>query len=67
MCKIKSRFEKFILIYNLNYFLKQNFKQNTSRNSTFWHNFFGHEYNFVSKDNFGRQNLSLLQKFTSKI
>ena len=67
MCKIKSRFEKFILIYNLNYFLKHDFKQNTTRNSTFWHNFFGHEYNFVSKDNFGRQNLSLLQKLTSKI
>ena len=38
----------------------------TTRNSTFWHNFFGHEYNFVSKDDFGRQNLIFFTKIVSK-
>ena len=39
----------------------------TTRNFTFSHNFFGHEYNFISKDDIGKQNLSLLQNFVSKV
>ena len=39
----------------------------TTRNFTFCHNFFGHEYNFISKDDIGRQNLNLLRKFVSKV
>ena len=38
-----------------------------TRNFTFYHKIFGHEYNFISKDDIGRQNLSLLQNFVSKI
>ena len=37
------------------------------RNFTFCHKFFGHEYNFISKDDIGKQNLSLLQNFVSKV
>ena len=39
----------------------------TTRNLTFSHKFFGHEYNFISKDDIRRRNLSLLQKFVSKV
>ena len=38
----------------------------TTRNFTFSHKFFRHEYNFISKDDIGRQNLSLLRKFMLK-
>ena len=50
-----------------NFFIVHLITKGTTRNSTFWHNFFGHEYNFVSKYDFGKQNLILLQKFVSKI
>ena len=39
----------------------------TTRNMTFSHKFFGHEYNFISKDDIRRRNLSLLRKFVSKV